>query len=167
MIIIAGSMMTEEVTSAGADTPMWLRRTAAVLEVLAVVVGSIVLQRLTQGLLGIELWPGIIAHALINLPIPNSVAAEAFQLAVMAGLLVWCHREAIAEWPRFRATMSAVESWGAVAAAMIGLVALMATLMTMGDLMIPAVVVMLVVALVIELFDRRTVRPRSPESSVD
>jgi membrane protease YdiL (CAAX protease family) len=102
-----------------------------------------------------SLWPGIIAHALINIPGPDSVAAEGFQLAVMAGLLIFCRREAIAEWPRFRAAMSKVASWPAVVAAMAGLVALMAVLLTRGDLMLPIVAAMLAAALVIEFFDRR------------
>ena len=48
--------MNEQISPDVKSTPIWLRRTAAVFEVLAVVVGSLVLQRLTQSLLGIELW---------------------------------------------------------------------------------------------------------------
>lgn len=56
MITLIGIAVPEYESSSTGTTPIWLRRTAAVLEVLAVFVGSIILQRLTQGLLGIELW---------------------------------------------------------------------------------------------------------------
>jgi membrane protease YdiL (CAAX protease family) len=102
-----------------------------------------------------SLWPGIIAHALINLPVPDSVMAEAVQLSVMAGLLVWCHREAIAEWSRFRTTMTGVESRAALIAAMIGLVTLMAVLLLLQNLTVPLLTAMFLVAVITEIFDRR------------
>jgi membrane protease YdiL (CAAX protease family) len=104
-----------------------------------------------------SLLPTVVAHALVNFPLPNSALVEGLQLAVMAVILVLARRWIASGWPAFRQTLRGARE---VKLPILAAAALVTLVLAFGlsnqTLAIALVPLLLLVALIIEARDRRS-----------